>query len=205
MLLHTQACKHWYKKIIYCFYALLLHWGANFKPQTTLRTWPFLGNWRLSADLNSAWLQYFYCGQGAETTCSLQSRLLRDNLFLWKDFVRYFPHIWKTLRCKLDTVQCLRPAYINFGTCLRKPALSFNTRNESTLHATASSIKVTLAKCAVFGIPRHLMPCACRHSWVGVKQITIICKWSKGKEHYCLKNTCQLWSVSFTPQYLSLI
>ena len=131
MLLHTQACKHWYKKIIYCFYALLLHWGANFKPQTTLRTWPFLGNWRLSADLNSAWLQYFYCGQGAETTCSLQSRLLRDNLFIWKDFVRYFPHTWKTLRCKLVTVQCLRPAYINFGTCLRnQPSVLIQEMNQ---------------------------------------------------------------------------
>lgn len=68
--------------------------------------------------------------------------------------------MWKSLHCKLVTVQCLRSAYINLGTYMRKPALRLNSRNELTLHATASSIKVTLAKCAVFGIPRHLMPCA---------------------------------------------
>ena len=33
------------------------------------------------------------------------------------------------------------------------------------LHATASSIRVTFAKWAVFGIPRHLIPWACRHSY----------------------------------------
>lgn len=32
---------------------------------------------------------------------------------------------------------------------------------------TASSICVTLAKCAVFGMPKHLMPWAWRHSWRG--------------------------------------
>ena len=55
------------------------------------KKWSFLRNLPLPADLNSAWLQYFYCGQWAETTCSLQSRLLRDNFFVWKDFFDISP------------------------------------------------------------------------------------------------------------------
>lgn len=38
-------------------------------------------------------------------------------------------------------------------------------KNKADLQETASSICVTLAKWAVFGMPRHLMPWAWRHSW----------------------------------------
>lgn len=37
--------------------------------------------------------------------------------------------------------------------------------NKAYLQETASSICVTLAKWAVFGMPKHLMPWAWRHSW----------------------------------------
>lgn len=82
--------------------------------------------------------------------------------------INFFWVVLRSLSCQLW----------QFSKWQKKPRwciLSFNKTWNWIVRATASSIKVTLAKCAVFGIPRHLMPWAWRHSWAKIKIAISFC------------------------------